>query len=44
MSGADGGTSIHRESDHSLTQTFRNLSNDLRIIVVRNLVGDQRVE
>ena len=44
MSGTDGGTPVHRESDHSFAQAFRNLSKDLRIVVVRNLVGYQQVE
>lgn len=44
MSGMDRGLCIHCESDHRLTQTFRNLSKDLGIVVVRNLAGDQWVE
>jgi len=44
MSRKDGGIPVHCESDHRFTQTFRNLGNDLGIVVVRNLVDDQQAE
>jgi len=38
------GMPIHCKPDHRLTQILGNLSKDLRIVVVRNLVDDQQVE